>query len=213
MERALAGNQVDDWLRRAFDVSVAAVGLAVLSPFFVIVAITIRTTSSGPIFFRQKRVGLDGALFDILKFRSMRSDAEKVGGQLTIGEDDRITPVGHYLRAWKLDELPQLINVLRGEMALVGPRPEVPRYVALYSPEQRRVLTVRPGITDPASVAFRSESDLMASEDDPEQFYIREVMPEKLRINLEYLKKRNLLTDIGVIFSTLLAVLRRGNQR
>src|SRR5690606_9317649 len=133
---------------------------------------------------------------------------EKVGGQLTVGADARITKTGRFIRAWKLDELPQLFNVVRGEMDLVGPRPEVPKYVALYDEEQREVLSVRPGITDPASVEFRNESELMATHPDPERLYVEEIMPRKLALNLEYLRGRTLLSDIGVIFSTLAAVAR-----
>lgn len=206
MEQGSAANFLDNVLRRTFDVSASSVGLLLLSPVLLIAALLVKLSSPGPILFRQVRVGLKGKPFEILKFRTMRTDAERVGGQLTVGDDPRITPIGKVLRKWKLDEFPQLINVVRGEMALVGPRPEVPRYVELYSPAQRRVLDVRPGITDPASVAFRSESELMGNHPDPERFYIEEIMPEKLRLNIEYLNRRTLLTDLGVIFGTLRAV-------
>lgn len=206
MEQVAASNTLDSVLRRVFDVSASAVGLLVLSPVLLAAALLVKLSSPGPILFRQVRVGLKGKPFEILKFRTMRTDAERVGGQLTVGDDPRITPIGKFLRKWKLDEFPQLINVVKGEMALVGPRPEVPRYVELYSPAQRRVLGVRPGITDPASVAFRSESELMGNHPDPERFYVEEIMPEKLRLNIEYLARRTLLTDLGVIFGTLRAV-------
>lgn len=192
--------------RRLFDASAAALGLLVLSPLLLVVAVSVAASSPGPVFFRQVRVGRGGEPFNILKFRTMRTDAERTGGQLTVGEDPRITRVGRFLRQWKLDELPQLINVVRGEMALVGPRPEVPRYVELYTEEQRQVLTVRPGITDPASVAFRSESELMGRHPDPERYYIEEIMPRKLSINLDYLRRRTLLSDVGVILNTFRAV-------
>jgi lipopolysaccharide/colanic/teichoic acid biosynthesis glycosyltransferase len=188
---------------RAFDLFFALVGLIVLAPLMVVVALAIALTSKGPVFFQQERVGLGGRPFRIIKFRTMRVDAERLGGLLTVGHDPRITRVGAFLRASKLDELPQLINVLRGDMALVGPRPEVPRYVALYSAEQRRVLEVRPGITDPASIEYRDESALLAAAADPERWYVEEVMPHKLAINLAYLRQRTLPSDVGVIFATL----------
>lgn len=203
----------DEIARRAFDASAAAVGLLLLSPLLLPVALLVKLSSPGPVLFRQERVGRGGEPFKILKFRTMRQDAERVGGQLTVGADPRVTPIGRFLRAWKLDELPQLINVLRGEMALVGPRPEVPRYVALYTPEQRRVLSVRPGITDPASVTFRNESELMAGHDEPERLYVEEIMPHKLRLNLEYLDRRTFLSDFGVIFGTLEAVIKPVAER
>jgi lipopolysaccharide/colanic/teichoic acid biosynthesis glycosyltransferase len=195
--------------KRLFDLIAASVGLLLLSPLFVGVAIAIRRSSPGPVFFRQVRVGLHGEPFSMLKFRTMRPDAERVGGQLTVGADPRITPIGHTLRRYKLDEFPQLINVVLGDMSLVGPRPEVPRYVALYDDRQRRVLDVRPGITDPASIAYRDENALLANAEDPEATYVHEVMPAKLEINLAYLERRSLLRDIGVILQTLAAVVRR----
>lgn len=196
-------------VRRAFDTLVAAVGVLVLSPLFLAVAVAVAATSPGPVFFRQERVGLGGRTFRIHKFRTMRIDAERVGGQLTVGADPRVTAVGRVLRATKLDELPQLIDVLRGDMALVGPRPEVPRYVAQYTPAQRRVLEVRPGITDPASIAYRDEGEVLARAADPERAYLEEVMPHKLAINLAYLERRTLLRDVGVIFATLARLVRR----
>ena len=198
--------------RRAFDVLAAGAGLLVLAPLFAVVAVAIAATSPGPVFFRQERVGRGGAPFRIFKFRSMRVDAEAVGGQLTVGGDPRVTRVGALRRATKIDELPQLINVLRGEMALVGPRPEVPRYVALYTPAQRRVLDVRPGITDPASIRYRDESAALARAADPERAYVDEVMPHKLAINLAYLERRTLASDVGVILATLWRLVRRGDD-
>ena len=195
--------------KRLFDLVAASVGLLALSPLFLVVAIAIRRSSPGPVFFRQVRVGRGGEPFSMFKFRTMRPDAERVGGQLTVGADPRITPIGHTLRKYKLDELPQLINVVLGDMSLVGPRPEVPRYVALYDERQRRVLDVRPGITDPASIAYRDENALLAGADDPEATYVAEVMPAKLEINLGYLERRSLLRDVGVILQTLAAVVRR----
>jgi lipopolysaccharide/colanic/teichoic acid biosynthesis glycosyltransferase len=196
-------------LRRAFDVAAAGAGLIVLAPLFAVVAAAIRLDSPGPVFYRQERVGRGGRTFRMTKFRSMRTDADRVGGLLTVGADPRITRVGRWLRASKIDELPQLLDVVRGDMALVGPRPEVPRYVALYTPEQRRVLDVRPGITDPASIHYRDESEVLANADDPERAYVETVLPHKLAINLEYQDRRTLASDVGVILATLLRLVRR----
>lgn len=195
-------------LRRAFDLAAASLGLLVLSPLFLAVAVAVAAGSPGPVFFRQERIGRHGVPFRIYKFRTMREDAERAGGQLTVAGDPRITRTGVLLRASKLDELPQLINVVTGEMALVGPRPEVPRYVALYSEAQRRVLDVRPGITDPASIRYRDENDVLAGAADPEATYVDEVMPHKLELNLAYLERRTLASDIGVILATLARVVR-----
>ncbi len=204
----------EDVARRVFDTAVAGLGLAISSPVLLAAAVAIKLDSPGPVIFRQKRVGLNGAPFEILKFRTMRVDAEKVGAQLTVGADPRITKVGAFLRAWKIDELPQLVNVVKGEMALVGPRPEVPRYVELYTAEQRRVLSVRPGITDPASIEFRNESELMAGQADPERYYREVIMPRKVQLNLAYLARRSLGSDLGMLFATVKAVLlgREGEE-
>ena len=188
---------------RTFDVLAASIGLVILAPAFVVIALVIRSTSPGPAFFRQVRIGCEGRPFSIFKFRTMRVDAELVGGQLTVGADPRVTRVGAFLRRHKLDELPQLFNVVRGEMGLVGPRPEVPRYVAHYDERQRRVLQVRPGITDPASVAFKDENAMLVASADPEATYLTELMPAKLEMNLAYLERRTLWTDIAVILRTL----------
>ena len=178
-------------------------GLVVLAPVFVLISLVIRATSPGPAFFRQIRVGRGGRPFLIFKFRTMRADAELVGGQLTVDADPRITQVGAFLRRHKLDELPQLINVVRGDMGLVGPRPEVPRFVDRYDERQRSVLQVRPGITDPASVTFRGESEMLVASADPEAVYVNDVMPAKLEMNLAYLERRTLWTDVAVIMQTL----------
>ncbi len=207
-EEARAATGPEEVLRRILDVSVASLGLLITSPVLAAAALAVKLDSPGPLIFRQKRVGLSGAPFEILKFRTMRRDAESHGGQLTIGADPRVTKVGAFLRKWKIDELPQLVNVVRGEMALVGPRPEVPRYVELYTPDQRRVLRAKPGITDPASIQFRSESEFMARQDDPERYYREVLMPLKLQINLEYLDRRSLTSDFGILVATALAVLK-----
>lgn len=193
-------------VRRAFDATAAALGLVALSPLFAGISVAIRIDSPGPVFFRQERVGRFGRTFRVYKFRTMREDAAGGGRQLTVGGDPRITRVGSFLRRYKLDEFPQLLNVLAGDMALVGPRPEVPRYVAHYSERQRRVLQVRPGVTDPASIEYRDENDRLAEADDPERTYLEEVMPTKLEMNLSYLQDRTLASDVGVILRTLAKV-------
>ena len=174
-----------------------------LGPVLVLLALVVKWTSPGPVFFGQERVGRGGRNFRILKFRTMVADAERRGLHITAGGDPRITSVGRFLRHYKMDELPQLWNVLVGDMSLVGPRPEVAKYVALYSPEQRRVLEVRPGITDPASLAYRHEEALLARAADPERFYIETVMPAKLRINLDYINHRTFVRDLAVLLRTL----------
>lgn len=189
---------------RAVDVAVAAAGLVLLAPVLAVVALAVRLSSPGPVLFAQERVGLHGRRFRILKFRTMVAGAERRGGQLTVGGDPRITRVGAVLRATKLDELPQLWNVVRGDMRLVGPRPEVPRYVERYTPQQRRLLAVRPGITDPASLAFRDESRLLEAAEDPERLYVEQILPRKLAINADYLERRTLASDLRLVVSTLL---------
>ncbi|MCE5240465.1 sugar transferase [bacterium] len=190
-------------LKRPFDLVFAALGLVLCSPLFAVVALLIKLRDRGPVFYKQQRVGWHGKPFRMWKFRTMVVNADKIGKSLTVGRDPRITPVGHFLRQTKLDELPQLINVLRGEMSFVGPRPEVEEYVRLYTPEQAQVLDLRPGITDPASIKYRNESEILATHTDPEQAYISEIMPEKIRLNLEYGARANVLTDLLVILRTL----------
>ena len=193
--------------KRLFDLLFAFTGLMLLSPFLVLVALLVSLSSKGPIFFLQERVGLNGKIFRLFKFRSMRPTSVSKG-QLTVGNrDPRVTAIGYYLRKYKLDEIPQLINVLSGEMSLVGPRPEVPKYVAMYNEEQRKVLSVRPGITDLASIAYRYENEILAESDNPEQTYINEVMPDKLTLNLEYVHRRSLAYDLLLILKTFRAVI------
>ena len=194
--------------KRCFDVFWTTFGLLILWPLFVIIAIAVKCSDSGPVFYRQERVGKDGKHFRIWKFRTMVANADSMGRLITVGEDARITPVGQLLRKLKLDELPQLLNVLSGEMSLVGPRPEVPRYVALYSDEQRRVLQLTPGITDLASIQFRRESDILALSNDPDATYIHEIMPQKLLINLEYAQHASVWYDLGIILKTIRAIFR-----
>lgn len=194
--------------KRLFDLLVAAFGLLLLSPVFCVVAIWIRCDSPGPALFRQQRVGRDGVLFWIYKFRTMRHDS---GGnaQLTVGRDARITRAGHFLRAYKIDELPQLLNVLEGSMSLVGPRPEVARYVACYPDAVRReVLSVAPGITDWASIEYRQENSILGQAGDPEQVYLDEVLPMKLAFCQRYVRERNFWIDLRIIGGTLAALLR-----
>jgi lipopolysaccharide/colanic/teichoic acid biosynthesis glycosyltransferase len=193
-------------LKRLFDLVCAGVGLVVLWPFLVVIGILIKLDDGGPAFFRQERIGHQGRPFLMWKFRTMKVNADKVGGPLTVGADPRVTRIGQWLRKLKLDELPQLLNVVAGDMSLVGPRPEVARYVDLYTVEQRKVLELLPGITDPASVKYRNESELLGQSDAPEHLYVQEIMPEKIRINLEYARRATLLSDIMVILSTFVKV-------
>lgn len=195
--------------KRAFDLVGALAGLVVLWPLFLLVALAIKLDDGGSVFFRQARVGWHGRTFRLWKFRTMVPDAERRGAQLTVGRDPRVTRVGYWLRRWKLDELPQLLNVVTGEMSLVGPRPEVPRYVALYTEAQRRVLEVRPGITDPASIEYCDESELLALADDPERLYLEELVPRKLQMNLEYAREATVWRDVGTIVRTLARVAGR----
>ena len=190
-------------LKRAFDLLFALVLLVLLSPLLLVFALAVALTSPGGAFFRQVRVGRGGRGFRLLKFRSMRPGSE-AQGQLTIGgRDPRITPVGYFLRKTKLDELPQLWNVLVGDMSVVGPRPEVPKYVAMYSHEQRAVLSVRPGITGMASIDYIDENELLARAADPEKAYIEEVMPAKLALDLRYVRERSFLLDLRIILATV----------
>lgn len=193
-------------LKRAFDLVAASAGLLVLSPLLLAVAAAVALSSRGPVLFRQERVGKGGRTFRMLKFRTMHVGAERAGGPLTVGADPRVTPLGAFLRRFKLDELPQLVNVVAGDMSLVGPRPEVPRYVARYDERQRRVLAVRPGITDPASVAYRNENELLSGASDPEATYLRDILPAKLEMNLAYLERRSMSADVRVILRTLARV-------
>jgi len=189
--------------KRLFDLLWTVVGLALLWPVFVVLSLIIALGDGGPVLYRQARVGKGGRVFRMLKFRTMVVDADKAGSLLTVGRDPRTTPVGRWIRRLKLDELPQLWNVLRGEMSLVGPRPEVPRYVALYTAEQWRVLDLVPGITDRASIKYRDESELLARASDPQTVYVSQILPDKIRLNLEYAAHATVWTDFLVVLSTL----------
>lgn len=194
--------------KRLFDIVAALCGLALLAPLFALAALWIRVDSPGPVFYRQQRVGRHGKLFSIYKFRTMRTQAPPAI-QLTVGQDPRITRAGRFLRRYKLDELPQLINVVHGTMSLVGPRPEVPRYVACYPPAVRDiVLSVAPGITDWASILYREESDILGRAADPERAYLETILPAKLDYYVRYVRERGFWTDLRIIFSTLSALAR-----
>jgi lipopolysaccharide/colanic/teichoic acid biosynthesis glycosyltransferase len=193
--------------RRLVDAAVSLAGLVVLSPLLLALAVLVKATSRGPVFYRGDRVGRGGRLFRVLKFRSMAESAGPRGPAITRTGDARVTRVGRYLRRFKLDELPQLVNVLIGDMSVVGPRPEDPKYVALYTPEQRQVLEVRPGLTSPASLRYAGEERLLVGEG-WEQTYVSKVLPAKLRIDLDYLRRRSLWTDMAVIGATLVALIR-----
>lgn len=190
-------------MKRAFDIVASFFGLLFLSPVFLLMAIWIKWDSCGPIFYRQTRVGRNNKDFRLYKFRSMRVGSDKQGLITIGGRDPRITCSGYYIRKYKLDEFPQLINVLLGDMSLVGPRPEVRKYVDMYTPEQMSVLGVRPGITDPASLKYYNENELLAGQENPERYYIEQIMPDKLQINLDYLRKQTFFRDIGLIFKTV----------
>ena len=195
-------------MKRVFDIVASGLGLIVLSPLFLILAIWIKLDSKGPVFYRQVRVGYKNKDFRIFKFRSMRVGADK-GSLVTIGgRDPRVTKSGYWIRKFKLDELPQLINVFIGDMSLVGPRPEVRHYVDYWTPEQMHVLDVRPGITDPASIKFRNENELMEQAEDPEKYYIEVIMQEKIKLYLEYVEKHNFFYDLGLIFKTFWVIVK-----
>lgn len=199
-------------LKRSFDIFFSVIGLILLSPVFLIMAIWIKCDSYGPVFYKQTRVGKNGKIFLLYKFRSMRVGSDKEG-LLTVGEKDpRITRSGKFIRKFKLDEFPQLINVLRGEMSIVGPRPEVLKYVALYNEEQREVLNIRPGISDWSSIRFSNENELLAHAENSEDFYISEVMPEKLKMNLEYVRSNNFWIDLKIIFMTMKKIVSKEKE-
>lgn len=190
-------------MKRLFDIICSLIGLLILTPLFIIISICIVVNNGFPVFYFQKRVGKNNVDFNLFKFRTMYKDADKKGLLTVGGRDPRITPIGYYLRKYKLDELPQLFNVLFGSMSLVGPRPEVRKYVDLYTEEQKKVLNVKPGITDYASLEYFSENELLARSDNPEQTYIKEVMPAKLELNRKYIQEAGLGTDLKIIFRTL----------
>ena len=193
---------------RFFDFVLSLVGLVILAPIFIVLAVWIKIDSMGPVFYKQIRVGQNGKDFSLFKFRSMVVDADKKGLITIGGRDPRITRSGYFIRKYKLDELPQLINVLVGDMSLVGPRPEVKKYVELYTDEQQKVLSVKPGITDYASIEYMDENEILGKSTDPEKTYIEEIMPEKIKYNMKYIKNRSLIEYFKIIFLTILKIIR-----
>jgi len=196
-------------LKRVFDMMFALVGLILLSPFLLFFAILIKLGSKGPVFYRGVRVGRHGKPFNIFKFRTMVMDAERLGGTSTADDDPRITKIGHFLRKFKLDELPQLINVLKGEMSIVGPRPEVQHYVDMFTEEERAILEVRPGITDWASLWNPDEGAVLAGSADPEKTYMEKIRPQKIKLQLKYVREQSFWNDLKIIFLTLKAIVIR----
>ena len=194
-------------LKRIFDIILSLFGLIILLPFMLIIAVFIKFDSKGPVFFKQVRVTKGGKEFKIFKYRTMKVGSDKYS-QITVGKDGRITKIGSFLRKYKLDEIPQLINVFIGDMSLVGPRPEVPKYVALYTDEQKEILRVRAGITDYASIEFSDENNLLALEEDSEKAYIEKIMPKKIELNKKYLSEISILTDIKIILLTIKKILK-----
>jgi lipopolysaccharide/colanic/teichoic acid biosynthesis glycosyltransferase len=193
-------------MKRLFDVIASSAGLVLLLPLLAVLAIVLKRESTGPVFYRGLRAGRYGKPFRIFKFRTMVVDADKIGGPTSSADDPRITRVGNFLRRYKLDEFPQLINVLKGEMSLVGPRPEVVQEVLLYTEEEKRLLEVRPGITDWASIRFRNEGEILRGSDDPHQAYREKIRPEKIRLGLEYVRSHSFMTDCKIIVNTLKAL-------
>lgn len=196
-------------MKRIFDIVMSGLGLICLSPLFLVLAVWIKSDSPGPVFYRQVRVGRGNKNFRLFKFRSMRPDSDKLGLITVGGHDPRVTRSGYYIRKYKLDEFPQLINVFVGDMSLVGPRPEVRKYVDLYTPEQLRVLNVRPGITSLASIRYRNENEILAKADDPDKAYVEQIMPDKIAIDLEYVENASLTNDIKLIFKTFGEIIRK----
>lgn len=193
-------------VKRSMDALLSLVGLIAFSPVLLLAALAVKLSSRGPVLFRQERVGRNFQPFRILKFRTMVVDAPKLGAQITAGADPRITPVGRFLRKWKIDELPQLFNVLIGDMSLVGPRPEVPRYVEMFREDFRYILVVRPGITDPASIKYRDEAEVLANSSDPERMYVERILPDKLAIAREYVRSASISRDIDCLWRTIVTV-------
>lgn len=196
-------------MKRLFDLTASGFGLLVLSPLFLLLAIWIKCDSKGPVFYRQVRVGRNNRDFQLYKFRSMRVGSDKKGLITIGGHDPRVTRSGYFIRKYKLDELPQLINVFAGDMSLVGPRPEVRKYVDMYTPEQMHVLNVRPGVTDMASIRYRNENELLEQVDDPDRYYVDVIMQDKLRLNLEYVQRNSFWFDLKLIFETFREIISK----
>lgn len=195
-------------LKRIFDITAALIGLILFSPFFLILAVAIKLETPGPVFYRGDRVGKNGIPFKIFKFRTMVQNADQIGGTSTSSADPRVTETGHFIRRFKLDEIAQLINVLIGDMSIVGPRPEVQKFVDMYTEEETRILTVRPGITDWASIRFHNEGEIIEASgiEDPDEAYAQLIRPEKLRLQMKYVTERNFWIDLTIIFKTLTTI-------
>ena len=204
----LESQEVSLVIKRVFDVVVSVCGLLLLALFFLIIAVIIKLDSKGSVFYRQIRVGRYGNDFRIFKFRTMIPDADKSGQLITVGDDARITKIGRFLRKTKIDELPQIMNILIGDMSFVGPRPEVRKYVDMYSEAQQQILLIRPGITDIASIKYRNESELLALSSNPEKTYCEEIMPSKLNLNMNYLSDISLINDIKIILTTIISIIK-----
>ncbi|MBP5563623.1 MAG: sugar transferase [Bacteroidales bacterium] len=199
-------------MKRIFDILFSLVVLVIGIPFGLLIALAIVIDSRGHVIYKQKRVGRDNVDFQLYKFRTMCTDADK-GSQITVSDhDSRITKTGTFLRKYKIDEFPQFLNILKGEMSIVGPRPEVRKYVDLYTPEQMRVLTVRPGLTDYASIRYVNENEILAASDNPEETYIHEIMPDKLALNLQYIEEQSIWVDVKIMFMTLKAIVVRNEE-
>ncbi len=206
----LQTRKVSLFVKRAMDIFVALAILTVSFPFLLVAGILVKATSEGPLFYMQKRVGLYGKEFAIFKFRTMVQNADKIGTQITVGEKDpRITKVGHFLRITRLDEFPQMLNVLKGDMTIIGTRPEVPRYVAHYTDEMKATLLLPPGASGAASIAYRKENEMLKDVEDPEAYYIDTILPDKMAINLAYLKTFSIWKDLALIFRTVLCVFQK----
>lgn len=193
-------------LKRFIDITISLLALILLAPVFLILAVLIKSTSRGPVFYKGRRVGRGGEIFLMRKFRSMVVNADQIGTDLTPHGDPRVTEVGRFLRRTKVDEIPQIIDILRGKMSLVGPRPESPLYARYYDERQKHVLSVRPGMVGPAQIKYRHEELMLKDREDPDAYYIRELMPRKLEIDLDYVENMSFLLDVGILFKSLLAV-------
>jgi lipopolysaccharide/colanic/teichoic acid biosynthesis glycosyltransferase len=209
----VTGHPVAAFVKRGFDMCASALALVVLLPLFIAVAVAVKVDSQGPVFYRQTRVGRGGRPFSIWKFRTMTRDADRIAANVSPVDDPRITRVGRVLRAWFIDELPQLINVLSGDMSLVGPRPETPEYVALYSADERRVLALKPGMAGPSTLAFMDEAELLSDTEDPESLYVDRILHERVHIDLQYLEESSLRYDVQLLARQAMAIMRRHRGR
>lgn len=196
-------------MKRLFDIVFSFIGIIILSPVILAVCIAIKSVDNGPVFYKAPRVGRNGIIFRMIKFRTMTVNADKIGGSSTKEDDPRITKPGAFLRKYKLDEIPQLFNVFVGEMSIVGPRPQIKWAVDLYSEEEKKILTVKPGITDYASIKFHNEGEILKGSADPDKAYMELIHPEKMRLSLEYVKNKSIFTDIKIIFLTLASIFKK----